>query len=374
MEDIRAVFGDELLNYLFARDMGGVDEQRLGADQRGFVATLRQLVEQVAGRPAEVRRMDVADALLAYVPEAATSVANAARLAGGGQVPEPRGTGDDALDLLLRIGRDIYPGFLLPRAGDQMDAMLLSISGPVFRHPQIDNLCRSIYADEALKRLFPGDYPDLDVSAELGLIGLQSEIVYSSGRSASLQLIGLVNCLLTNAYYRVLLVGRLSMEAYFTAIKALLGEVRKLAVGQSCDIPVIFGFSNVELPPDTVVPVPWGTLYSPSRLDKALLPGAANVTAVLVTKRPLKILQVDRFDSAAVAQHPFRNLERYRQQMAVAAAEIERPANLTQFAFLLASPDEGFFAVQQVSRTMLDPLSMYRRCNGALCSHSGLSP
>ncbi len=233
--------------------------------------------------------------------------------------------------------------------------MVMELGGPIFRHPKHDDLCQAVYADEALKRLFPGDYPDLDPSARRALYGLHSEVIFSLGRGGGLQLSGLIDSLMLAAYYRALLAGPLSIEAYYTAIRTVLGEVRKVASGQSCEVPVIFGFSNVELPPGTALSVPWGTLYSPDRLDKALASPSARTGALLVTKRPLEILHVSRFDPTAAPEHPFAKFDSYRRQMDLWAAETERIASLLRLAFLLASPDEGFFAVQYASRTVLDP-------------------
>jgi Apea-like HEPN len=355
MDDLKNVYGDALLSCLLARDITAADEYELTAEQRHVTDILRGWLSQVARQGPFEQRINLASGLLAYLPDAATTFANAARLACGGQVPEEHSADDEVCELLLRMGRDIYPGFLLPPSNDRLDSLLMPLSGPVFRHPQIDALCRAVYGDEALKRLFPGDYPNLDPTAERALVGLHSEVIFSSGRGGGLQLIGLIDSLLLAAYYRALLAGPLSMRAYFTALKTVLREVRKLASGRLCEVPVIFGLSNIELPPDTAAPVPWGTLYSPNRINKVLVPPSARIDALLVTKRPLKILHIAPFDPAAPSQHPFTKFQHYRPQMDAWATDTDRIASLMRLAFLLASPDEGFFAVQHASRTVLDP-------------------
>jgi hypothetical protein len=355
VDDLRNVFGEALLSYLLAQDVTAMDEQSLTSEQRGVVVTLRGWLRQVAGQHPFEQRINLTSGLLTYVPAAGSTFSNAARLSCGGHVHEEHAPEDQVLDALLRIGRDLYPGLLLPSGNDQSDLMAMEFGGPIFRHPKHDDLCQAVYADEALKRLFPGDYPDLDPSAPRALYGLHSEVIFSLGRGGGLQLSGFIDSLMFAAYYRALLAGPLSIEAYFAAIKTVLGEVRKVVSGQSCEVPVIFGFSNVELPPGTALPVPWGTLYSPDRLDKALVPPSARAGAVLVTKRPLQILHISRFDPAAASEHPFAKFESYRPQMDRWVAETERVASLLRLAFLLASPDEGFFAVQYASRTVLDP-------------------
>jgi hypothetical protein len=355
VDDLRNVFGDTLLSYLLAQDTASVTEQELTVEQRRIVQILRGWLSQVAGQHPLEQRINLTGGLLSYVPDAATTFANAVRVACGGHVHEQGDTTDNVLDLLLRIGRDIYAGFLLPTDNDQFASPDMSLSGAIFRHPQVDKLCRSVYRDEALKRLFPGDYSNIDETAPRALIGLHSEVIFSTGRGGGLQLIGLINRMLLASYYRSLLAGPLSLEVYCATLKTVLREVRKLAAGQSCDIPVIFGLSNIELPPGTAVSVPWGTLYSPDRINKVLVPPSARIDALLATKRPLKILHIARFDPEAASQHPLANFERYRPQMEAWASDTERIASLIRLAFLLASPDEGFFAVQYASRTVLDP-------------------
>lgn len=355
MDDLKNVFGEALLSYLLAQDVTAMDEQHLTTEQQGVVDILRGWLSQVAGQHPVVQRINLASGLLTYVPDAGSTFSNAARLSCGGQIPEERAPEDRVLDALLRIGRDLYPGLLLPSGNNQSDPMVMELGGSIFRHPTHDDLCQAVYADEALKLLFPGDYPNLDPSVPRALYGLHSEVIFSLGRGGGLQLAGLIDSLILAAYYRALLAGPLSIEAYFAAIKTILGEVRKVVSGQSCEVPVIFGFSNVDLPPGTAISVPWGTLYSPDRLDKALVPPSARIDAVLVTKRPLKVLHISRFDPAAASEYPFAKFESCRPQMDQWATETERIANLLRLAFLLASPDEGFFAVQYASRTVLDP-------------------
>lgn len=213
-----------------------------------------------------------------------------------------------------------------------------------------------MYADETLKRLFPGDYSTIDATKPRALIGLHSELIFSSGSGGGLQLIGLSERMLLAGYYRMLLAGPLSMAAYFTSLKTVLDEVRKLADGQSCQVPVIFGLANIELPPDTAVPVPWGTLYGPDRIDQRLVPGLVKVDGLLVTKRPLKILHIAHFSPEAASQELSANFARYQPQMTEWNTETNRTASLMRLAFLLASPDTSFFAVQNASRTVLHPL------------------
>ncbi len=355
MDDLKSVFGEALLSYLLAQDVTAMDEQQLTSEQRAVVDTLRGWLSQVAGQHPFEQRINLAGGLLTYLPAAGSTFSIAARLSCGGQVREEHAPEDRVLDVLLRIGRDLYPGLLLPSGDNQSDPMVMELGGPIFRHPNHDDLCQAVYADEALKLLFPGDYPNLDPSAPRALYGLHSEVIFSLGRGGGLQLSGLIVSLMLAAYYRALLAGPLSIEAYFAAIKIVLSEVRKVVSGQSCEVPVIFGFSNVELPPGTALSVPWGTLYSPDRLDKALVPPSARADAVLVTRRPLEILHISRFDPAVASEHPFAKFESYRPQMDRWATETERIASLLRLAFLLASPAEGFFAMQYASRTVLDP-------------------
>jgi YD repeat-containing protein len=82
----------------------------------------------------------------------------------------------------------------------------------------------------------------------------------------------------------------------------------------------------------------------------------ATVTAVLITKRPLKILHAEAFGHESSAENPLARFEQYRSEMTQWARDTDRTADLMRLALLLASPKEGFFAAQRGSTTVLDPL------------------
>jgi Apea-like HEPN len=84
----------------------------------------------------------------------------------------------------------------------------------------------------------------------------------------------------------------------------------------------------------------------------------AELAAVLITKRPLKLLNISPVESETSSRSLLMNSENYRSQIAKWAKDTERIVDLMRLAVLLASPDEDFFAAQYVSRTVLQPLQL----------------
>lgn len=215
-------------------------------------------------------------------------------------------------------------------------------------------------ADEKLKQLFPGVEPELDLTDTKVLLSVASVLTFPVGRAGSLQLAMLADCLLTAAYYRSLLLkSQFESDGYLSSLKDVVGEVRKLADGQSGDIPVIFGFSNVSLPPEASVVLPFGELRSASMLDLELVPevAATTVEVILIAERPIRILHAERYAPTGIDPPPrFGRLEQFRPQMDEWRRETNRLADLTRWSFLLASPLEGLFALRHVFTSILEPL------------------
>ena len=352
MNDIKAVFGDALLNYMFASEVSDLSEQDLTVAQRGILEILRGWIQQLAGQPAFEQRSNLVDALLKYVPASGTTFANAARLACGGLIPDGHTSSDPTLNSLLVLGRDTYPGFLLA----PVEQPISLLGAALIQHPQVAAFCKAALADESLKNLFPGVAKPHELTTIGQLISVKSELIFPWGHGRSFQLVMLPDCLLSAAYYTTLLAGESTLETYLSTLEGLLQDVRKLANGEACEARVIFWLSNIHIPSGTSIRTPWGTLSSSDRIDDALVPSASKATALLLTMRPITILHIAPHNAQTAGPTAFANFEGYIPQMDLWARETDRVIDLARLAFLLASPDDSFYVPQYVYRTVISPI------------------
>ena len=354
MEILPSIFGEDFLRYVLAQDDLRLRDANLSSSQTAVLRTLMSLTLQMQAQPVTARHISLVNAILPYVHDQQTTLVNTwRRQCGGDLITLPRDN-DPVLTSLLELARDTYPAFIMTHEGD-LATSDMAISGPVSRHPAWKTFCRAVMADDALRQLFPvkteGE-PDNDDA----LLELSSVLILSFGRTGTLQLALLPDTLLSSAYLRYLLPGKeQTPDAYVVSIEEVLNETRNLAARRSADVPLIYGISNVEVPPDTCIEVPWGTLRSPETTDRAFIPEAVEIGAVFHTTGPVNILSIDT-SRADNPQRALTHLWKHRTDMDAWTRNADRKCDLMRLAMLLASPDQVFFAAHQASRTILDPL------------------
>lgn len=357
MEDLIEVFGSDFLSYVLSRDVAQTSLADLSPEQLGIVGLLRPIADSARSANPFHRSVGLAGIAVRYDDQHSTTFANVCRRHCGGPMPTIEDTADDLRDLLLRMGLDIYPAFLLPQP-DEPGIFPPNISG-AFAHPLHREICKAILADTKLRDLFPEVAAHLDLSEIETFLSVHSyQLIWESGRSGGVQLALLAGLLMISAYHRCLLERKLEVECFLSQLATMLNDLRKLASGESCDVSIIFSFSNITLPPDTLAEIPWGRLRSPEGFRSNLLPRVSDVGAVLVAKRPLRILHIDRSEPPLEGADSLAVFERFRSQMQKWATETDRISELTRFAFLLASPSEGFYTVRTVSRTHVGPMEL----------------
>ena len=354
MEILLTIFGQDFLRYVLAQEDLRLSGANLSPSQAAVVRTLMDLALQMQAQPPDARHIGLVNAILPYVDGKQMTLANTWRRQCGGELITPSAVNDPVLTSLLILARDTYPAFILPWQGDLVTSDM-AISGPVIRHPAWKSFCRALLADKDLKALFPAAPGDESETGE-ALLEISSVLTFSSGRTGTVQLALLPDTLLSAAYLRYLLPGNThTQEGFASSIKQVMEEARRLADRQSVDVPLIYGISNIELPPATYLDAPLGTLRSFDRIDRRFIPEVVDVGAVFQTTGAISILQIDTFH-ADEPQRASTQLQKHRTEMDRWIQHADRKCDLIRLAILLASPREGFLVAHQASRTILDPL------------------
>src|SRR5258708_7463695 len=125
MDDLEPFFGSELLSYLLATD-GGPLPTPPREGQREVINFLRQLLQQFQGQDSFQMTYSLRDVLLAYVDGQGTTQANVLRAQAGGGFPRRHQADDPVADELLRLGQDVYSGYLFPQVNQQYGMILAS--------------------------------------------------------------------------------------------------------------------------------------------------------------------------------------------------------------------------------------------------------
>ena len=147
MEILPTIFGTTFLQYVLAQDDDlRLNDANLSPSQVSVLRTLMDLALQMQAQPTAARHISLVNAILPYVDEKQTTLANTWRRQCGGELIGHSGINDPVLASLLILARDAYPAFILPQQDDIVMSDI-AIRAPVFRHPAWTSFCRAILAD-----------------------------------------------------------------------------------------------------------------------------------------------------------------------------------------------------------------------------------
>lgn len=376
MDDLLPVYGEKFLSYVLAVDDGAaLANIPLNPQRNQVIDQLRAYALSTGDQNPFARMVNLGNVALHYVEDQQTTLANLFRMSCGGDIPDCPST-DDELDWrLARLVRDIHPGLLLPPSEEHPMSPLTGIAGGVFRHPLNRELCQAIQEDDALKLLFPTaplpESPSSPPPPDLEVLGIQSNLVFASGRGGSFQLVMLPETIIMTAFDRCNLSGKADLAEHIRAAHEVLKDVRQLALGRTVQVPFIASFANVSIPRDVTVNFSWGTLRQRRPGDDKYLGGDQNAQLVLETTVPQKVLRKEPW-GAGSSDGGAAAFNRHRADFDEWNKAVTRKINLTLYALLLSSAEQPYFAAQPVAQSLFDPLSQMP--NNSWRSDSVMSP
>ncbi|MFJ3989924.1 hypothetical protein ACIPWY_14860 [Streptomyces sp. NPDC090032] len=350
-------YGEEFIRYVLnISDSEDLDEFPVNKPEEVI-----NLLVQFALQSAQTGYVDVnlmASAQLAtYLPEHEMSLVVYYRKLCGGVIDEkPSADDDPVFSALNLIARDIWPLYLIsPPRGRRGIGFFAANSSVIFRHPELNGLSQAFMDDSSLSKLFPDGASDR-VAPEPMMES--AEWVMTSGHSGTRQLLGVLTQLLYDARLRVMLEGkRLTLDDLSRALKVSLDVLRRLADGQTVEVPAVIGFSGIKLLEGQSIEFTDGTLRSvrPDEMDH-LLSGSGNAGAVYETTYPLRLLHASRGDLSASDWHkPF---QKYRARIDEAIRSFEYSLEKVRLSLLLCSDGSNLIAPKEESRLLFDPTTL----------------
>ncbi len=350
VNDLIPVYGERFLRYVLAFDGEEFSGDSLDKKRLEVAQSLRE--HAFSSLSDELGHCSHLASLNQWVECAQTSYLNALRLHCGGELPALREQNDSVLVSLQRVARDAWPGLLLraPREGPSTfwNAMPLV----AFDHPAGILAARAFLADEALGKLYPHG-PDPESADRADLLSLSSWWVTGLGGMAHHELLPLIGLLVTGArLWGLVEHGADTWENLLDALPEALAATRRLALGETVEVPYLIGFRGASVDPELILDLSTGTLRAPRPVDcDFLLPGAKEVSLVTMSRYPLRLLGVrpkkndDEIPDFSAAWSEFSE-ER---------ARIERDIDLIRLAVLLASDEDQAWGLNQIASLVVDP-------------------
>jgi Apea-like HEPN len=354
-DDLIPICGEHFLRYVLAlEDDATLSDLSPTSAQRRAIEFLSDLVASHPDDEAwSFRHYGELTSLCRQAEGDEPSTANRLRIFCGGKLPEVPTSGDDTLDGLLSVARDLWPGLLIPTLGKRSSLDWDSVRVGIHGHPGLVELGRAFLTDEDLGRFFPNG-PSPDELTPSDLVTRITSAFASSGYEdiSSTQFVALLGHQILCARTWALAESRTeSWQAFSDSLPQVLSALRGLARGETVRVPRLVAFSGLEIPDGTAITVAQGELRAPQTADHVLLPVTTEATAILVTTYPLCL--------AKLKQYP-PDLESARKAVEPATHEAQREIDLTRLAVLLAAPGDAPWGLVETSSLIVDPTPLSR--------------
>lgn len=362
LRQLRRLLGDDFLRYVLSLpEDATLESVTLSSAQEQVVHVIAnqstgQVLSDSVALDAYMQTMN----LSSMIPGANTSIVNALRQLTGGQIEEAQAVGDRLVDSLIVLARDIWPVYLVRPQVEGPRTSWMSTPTGAYRHPASTDAVDAFLSDHRLKKLFPYPPDQAGRDGETGLmkgVGYQSRIV-TNGNGGSLQLVSLIPGLLVNAVFRCLMLGeKLSLKVLIPHIINATDDLRRVADGQTVNVPALVGLAGVRLPEGITLELPEGRLRSANDADRELfLAGATSLATVFETTFPQKIysIQEHKFEED---EDPFAEYAKYQTRIAEVSRSFAHKLDLVRLSLFLAAPPEEPWLAREVARYITDALT-----------------
>lgn len=355
---IIGIYGEPFLRYVFALPKDTLLIEGLQATRSELVFFLQSAIDQLPNNGAG--GIDVTFAAIgnfgSYRDDFGGSLANYLRHLAGGELQKIPAGKDPVVQAIRSIASDIWPVLLFtpPKRGPRTFWMSNFVG--VFSHPQTLEACKAFMADAELTLLFPGA-PSLKEAKDIGeVIEVQADWFVNSGHGGTQQLVSIIDSIIFNAAVLAQLDGSsLDHAGIMSKIPEVVKFFRKFATKKPVDVPVIIGFSGVQIPDGDGLEFGDDRLRSIRTVEKnLLLVESDRVTSVFETKFAVQLLDVS--GPGRDGSYDFdKNWERHSPLMHEAYRTLQRRVDRVRLSVLLASQGSEYLATTEVTRFIADP-------------------
>jgi hypothetical protein len=242
------------------------DNLRAGAldeTQARTVAQLSGLVRAVSAQDERSITHSLCGALGQHREELGSSWASAVNRENGGNPRLPEAQTELEVGLLKMV-RDVYPLFLLPKSPDRFPFSGPELSSVLYRHPDRPGFDQNVLKDEGLAKLFPVEDQQ---SGRHGVV--RSSTGWGRGIQLALFADEVVRSGWRIAEHRH---GTPTLEEFATEVIRALDFARGAAEGRNLSITALVGIAGVRLADVGTLNLPWGGLRAVTPRDEEFIP------------------------------------------------------------------------------------------------------
>ena len=357
IESLVQIYGEAFVRYVLAiEDAPTLTDAILNNEQVAAAQVLQQFASAASSTmtdPHGVGRFSQLSQLGRWQEESGSSIANALRIHAGGELPAFVQPSDPLRNALLAVARDIWPSLLMTPPSSRPALFWTSVPIGLYTHPMTVDAAKAFLRDRNLKKLFPGAptgraINSLDLT---GMSNVNASWTNSAGRGGTQQLSTLLGLIISSSHLRCLAEdGEVSWNSLMVAISTTIAVMRRLARGETVEIPRLIAFAGLKVPEGESVTMPHGKLRPTRRVDvDYLLHDSGSATCVFETTYPLRLRDISAWEIGE--SMPPHNWEQVRAEQRRA----QRKIDLTRLAVLLSSPEDSFWALTEVGSLILDP-------------------
>nr|MDT0658849.1 HEPN domain-containing protein [Micromonospora sp. DSM 115978] len=355
MNDARDAFGDLLVGYVLNADPESLGAIEITQERAWCLGLLAELAGPVADAPSEFHRHVVrVNSLGPILSNSDLGLATVMRQVCGGTLPSIE-SDDEVEALLLECVRDSYPILLLPSPGEVATFRLPDTGAMLFNLSAAKKLVSAIPRDFALGKLFP---PAVATNVDQRTY----ELWWRTGQGGnSVQLALFPDCLVKWALAMAGIHGNIDHEECAKYARRALSIARRLALGETVELPLLVGLSNIALDDEVeCINIDVGMVRRPTpmALARAGRRDGRRVEAVLVATVREKLIETSQ-PRPEVGDHrgEIEILhEKTRQIAEQAQRELAGLISRTRYSFLLASSAEKLIAPIAEVTTHLNPI------------------
>lgn len=353
---LRALVGDTFLRYVLNVPVGvALDDLAPTERQRVVVKALSDLAAQSdeAGSAGPLNAYLRISRLSVRAPGEDVSWVNALRQFTGGDIEEAPLTGDHLINEIAEIASDVWPIYLIRPSVDGPRTSPTSSPIGVYQHPLFESVAERFLEDESLRRLFPFP-PDggsfVPTGGSVPVFRYQSVII-GGGSSGSIQLAALIPSIISDAVFRCLIRNEdLNLATLIPNITASILDLRRLAEGETVDLPALVGFAGARLLEGQTLEFPIGQLRAARGVDQDLfMPGAPALKTVLATVIPTRVYAV-REHNFENEKDPLRDYSKFEVRITEMNRLFTRRLDAVRLSLILASPDDKPWLTREVAR------------------------
>jgi hypothetical protein len=171
----------------------------------------------------------------------------------GGTIPETQNE-DPIVEKLQILAVESFPSFLIASKGDSPFRLMFSLTPENFK--MVQDCAESLKTDPDISGFF-----ELDTITYHNIFEIKQDYVGAAGRGGTIQLVGLPQIILNNAFMTACLRNWSSSGDFLTSVKESYELLKRACRGEVFETPVFMGFKNICFPVSELT-IPQGKVRS----------------------------------------------------------------------------------------------------------------